>query len=440
MEKESNISQLFDGKHGADILYFNWNQIFHNALICLKLNVPELQRPQYEPQVTIHFHEVTSVSMVASDGSQVLDFTVTEKDGMSMVLLSGADIRICCKSIEVKPLLYRLAKDIHQEKDLMDQYTEQQSLYLQKQFEKLKICSDFHEDSSFNGVVATHHIMYKMETLYNKDKSLGYEFLIEMDVDEPSLGIYYGCKVLILNEQIHESIAQVTKEWEDIIRPQACRVLNNVFVHKNFERRFLKTDNANDRTFWPFWISLEPDEGIVDVAAEATRIIRRIYEIYLNGDSFSTKPEPEKPKYMKSELAFTREACDNLLNVFFDKKTDTDNKSKQRNTATLKISRFHNFIDQCIANGILELDKRYEHAYKVCDMPDSEFSYLIKLYFERKILNLDDKGKKIPWEQIQKVFLNQDGYAFQNMRTLPGKVVSDSVIEKMEKLYRDLFC
>lgn len=431
---------MFDGKHGADILYFNWNQIFHNALICLKLNVPELQRPQYEPNVTIHFHEVVSVSMGVSDGSQVLDCTVTEKDGMSMVLLSGADIRICCKSIEVKPLLYRLAKDIHQEKDLMDKYTEQQSLYLQKQFEKLKICSDFHEDSSFNGVAATHHIMYKMETLYNEDKSLGYEFLIEMDVDEPSLGIYYGCKVLILNEQIHEPIAQVTKEWEDIIRPQACRVLNNVFVHKNFERRFLKTDNANDRTFWPFWISLEPDEGIVDVAAEATRIIRRIYEIYLNGDSFSTKPEQEKPKYMKSELAFTRESCDNLLNVFFDKKTDTDNKSKQRNTATLKISRFHNFIDQCIANGILELDKRYEHAYKVCDMPDSEFSYLIKLYFERQILNLDDKGKKIPWEQIQKVFLNQDGYAFQNMRTLPGKVVSDSVIEKMDKLYRDLFC
>lgn len=440
MEKESNISQLFDGKHGADILYFNWNQIFHNALICLKLNVPELQRPQYEPQVTIHFHEVTCVSIGTSDGSQVLDFTVTEKDGISMALLSGADIRICCKSIEVTPPLYRLAKDIHQEKDLMDKYTEQQSLYLQKQFEKLKICSDFHEDSSFNGVEATHHIMYKMETLYNKDKSLGYEFLIEMDVDEPSLGIYYGCKVLILNEQIHESIAQVTKEWEDIIRPQVCRVLNNVFVHKNFERRFLKTDNANDRTFWPFWISLEPDEGIVDVAAEATRIIRRIYDIYLNGDSFSTKSEPEKPKYMNSELAFTNETYENLISVLFDKKEDTANSQMQKSNEVKRNSRFRFFITQCIANDILERDKRYEHAYKVCDMPDSEFSYLLKLYFEGQIQNLDEKGKKIPWGHIQKVFLNKDGYAFKDMRQLPGKVNSESVQKKMEKRYEDLFC
>ena len=46
----------------------------------------------------------------------------------------------------------------------------------------------------FNGNKAPHHMMYKLGTLYSKDGCRGYEFLIEYDVYEPVVGIYYGCK------------------------------------------------------------------------------------------------------------------------------------------------------------------------------------------------------------------------------------------------------
>ncbi len=45
---------------------------------------------------------------------------------------------------------------------------------------------------------APNHLMYKVDTLYSKDGHRAYEFLLEYDVYEPTVGIYYGCKGLTL--------------------------------------------------------------------------------------------------------------------------------------------------------------------------------------------------------------------------------------------------
>ena len=94
---------------------------------------------------------------------------------------------------------------------------------------------DFKADASFHGNKAPHHMMYKLETLYSKDGCRGYEFLIEYDVYEPVVGIYYGCKGLILDENDKDGMAMFNEEWEDI-RYYVTAVLENTFPGKFFYR------------------------------------------------------------------------------------------------------------------------------------------------------------------------------------------------------------
>lgn len=73
------------------------------------------------------------------------------------------------------------------------------SEFYKKKMRLLDEVEDFKADASFHGNKAPHHMMYKLGTLYSKDGCRGYEFLIEYDVYEPVVGIYYGCKGLILD-------------------------------------------------------------------------------------------------------------------------------------------------------------------------------------------------------------------------------------------------
>lgn len=71
-------------------------------------------------------------------------------------------------------------------------------------------------------------MMYKLGTLYSKDGCRGYEFLIEYDVYEPVVGIYYGCKGLILDGNDEDGEKMFNEEWKDI-RYYVTAVLENTF-------------------------------------------------------------------------------------------------------------------------------------------------------------------------------------------------------------------
>ena len=43
--------------------------------------------------------------------------------------------------------------------------------------------------------------------------------------------------------------------------------LKNTFPGKFFTHRFKPTNNANNHTYWPFWITLHEDEDIVEGVA-----------------------------------------------------------------------------------------------------------------------------------------------------------------------------
>lgn len=158
----------------------------------------------------------------------------------------------------------------------------------------------WHRDDSFLGNPAKRHIMYKLgQPLVSCDGNRAYEFLIEFDVNDPSIGIYYGVKGLILDGNLRQQIEILTKEFygvsiEDYLQQKPSsnkewplyilisKYLNATFPGKDFAQRFRVTDNANDNTFWPFWIAADPEEDIIWETARAVSIIRRIYHERVN--------------------------------------------------------------------------------------------------------------------------------------------------------------
>lgn len=98
-------------------------------------------------------------------------------------------------------------------------YTTESSKYnIEKMHQLLK--SGETEDAlrgTANGIISTHHLMYKVDTLYSKDGRRGYDFLIEYHTGEPTVGIYFGCRGFTLGEYDHnEQIAIFNDEWNRI--------------------------------------------------------------------------------------------------------------------------------------------------------------------------------------------------------------------------------
>lgn len=177
--------------------------------------------------------------------------------------------------------------------------------------EEVEVLHGWRRDDSFLGIPAANEIEYKLGyPLISLNGTRAYEFLIEFSVNEPNLGIYYGVKGLTLKGDHYDQIDAFVKDFwgmdmDDLIEhgvnksdeyPQKtkrnknpknkvetvrnliAKYLNATFPGKDFSQRFMFTDNACDRTFWPFWIAVEPEEDIVRETARAVSIIRRIYK------------------------------------------------------------------------------------------------------------------------------------------------------------------
>ena len=157
--------------------------------------------------------------------------------------------------------------------------TKKASEKYKKTMRRMDSCEDFVRDDSFHGHEAPNHMMYKLETLYSKDGHRAYEFLVEYDKWEPTVGIYYGCKGLILDGDTDEEKTRFDSEWKEI-KEELTFILNNVFTTIDFTPRFKPTNNLNNATYWPFWVTLNENEDIIKVAARATRIIREVYKRY----------------------------------------------------------------------------------------------------------------------------------------------------------------
>ena len=173
------------------------------------------------------------------------------------------------------------------------------------------------------------------------DRHRRYDMLIEYDIYHPSHGIYFGCRSTTLPGFDHsEETAKALEEWNAIL-PLALRRLNNVFPEKDFSCRLRDTDNDNDRTFWPFWISLHEDESPHDVACVALRILAVAYQDYIEGSGLDVvMPDRNRIEYPTIKTAFTLEAYETFLKRLASNVTAVSKMSKRETNIQESIRLF----------------------------------------------------------------------------------------------------
>ena len=284
----------------------------------------------------------------------------------------------------------------------------------------------FRRDDTYHGIFAPHHTMYKLKDLSNKDGSVVYEFLIEFDRNNPSLGIYYGCKALIKKGDNLERQISLQNEWNNHIKKKVNERLNKHFPYKKFDNRFKPTDNANDNTFWPFWISLYEDENIVEVAVRATIIIRDEYKRHLEGDNYLPdetckykigKNLENKNGEAHSESRFTEESWKELREPWKDKKGESNTHLEKLNKKWAEL--LDRFIAGAVRMGMMtENVDGYEKAF-MYHVTTKEFSLMLRL-----LTNRLSEEKKVPWRLICRQFLDKK-----------GEIVSEDTMKKSCERY-----
>lgn len=277
---------------------------------------------------------------------------------------------------------------------------------------KLANHPDYKNDDSYHSRPSERHIMYKYKVndqghteLYSKDRSRAYEFLIELDKEQASYGIYYGCKGLVKGGCQKEQNEIFMKEWDEM-KYEISEVLNNTFPDKDFTKRFRVTNNAENMTYWPFWIKLGDDEDVIEVAALAVKLICNVYKRYLNGEKMSKVPQ--KPKTLTTKTSFTLRDYMNTLKVLKNK------------------DRFELFLKNAVACGYLVRDDRYEVCYRFVNVKNVTAAYLFKeLSLELGEIKpvsgdpakeLTSKYTKIPWRKYAPIFLTEHSGSIETLK------------------------
>ena len=343
-----------------------------------------------------------------------IDIDVVQNDMLHFVDRSN-EIDIVCRSIKIATNVL-LSEDFAKEQ--ATKLTQEYSDIIQKKFldlDKLEPLPNgeplFRRDDSYHGIQANHHTMYKLRDLTNKDNNIVYEFLIEFDRNNPSLGIYYGCKALIKKGDNLEQQISLQNEWNDIIKDEVKDKLNNLFPDKKFDNRFKPTDNANDNTFWPFWISLHEDENIVEVAVRAMIVIRNEYKRFLEGKNYTADDTCNyrvkavlkgKKDEIHSQSRFTEESWKELRRPWKDTKGKINPYLEELNEKWAEL--LDKFIARAVENGIVtENVDGYEKAL-MYHVTTTEFSLMLRLLINR----LPDE-KSVPWTLICRQFLDKNG-------------------------------
>lgn len=293
-------------------------------------------------------------------------------------------------------------RNVALEAELLNRYYNK---FVNKYIDEIEILSGsedfFTRDDSFHNIKSPQHIIYKLKTdengathLLSKDGNRGYEFVIEFDKKDSAYGIYYGCKGLILGGEQEEQINVFIKEWESI-KDEVSYILNNTFPDKNFHRRYKPTNNANNKTFWPFWIPLYEEEDITKVAARAVKIIYNVYKLrIINEVKLIDKINLKKlAPSDQSRTAYTDERYMSILNEL--------NKHNPENGRL-----YTTFLENATELEYLEKDTRYERCWRVKNMKNIEVYYLIQEFFE---CLSSDKYLNNKWDLFQPILLSSKG-------------------------------
>ena len=283
-------------------------------------------------------------------------------------------------------------------------------------------------------------LMYRIDTLRSDDGHRQYEFLIECDIDTPSTGIYYGCRGVTVDGFDHTREIEKYRKDREIILPEICQILNNTFPLKDFSHRFKLTDNAQDGTYWLFWLTLNEEEDVAKVGVTATTIMRNVFQRYLGGDKeLADYPMPCK-SFENERTCFTNDTYKAFLNSI--KCIDMNKREDYQKSAEAR-AVVEQFINGACNQRMLIKDLNYECAFRVvAPLSDAGFARTMYALFEHLYnqgliqkgfkLNESSQTIQVPWKAICKVFLDKDGHAYQeSIRTQVMKIKQDEDFEKV---------
>ena len=281
------------------------------------------------------------------------------------------------------------------------------------QLDRMEDVEDFARDDTYHGISSGHHRAYKLKVGHNDELYLEspdgfrrYEFLIEFDFDDASYGIYYGCRGLIMGGDQEEQIHLFDREWMEL-RHEVGQVLNNTFTELDFSGRFQLTNNANNRTYWPFWISLYAGEDIIDVAARATRLIANVYRHFQS--AVETPAQVTELKELKRTIPrFTKEKYRSIIMDMMKKSG-----GKGDGDPIKRVKAFEDFFSLCARIGILEPDDRYEKAWRVQKgIKNVMIAVLIKFFCDKH--NIKKNG--VPWGYFEDLILSDKGTMLDDLK------------------------
>lgn len=301
---------------------------------------------------------------------------------------------------------------------------------------KMDSVKEFERDDRFFGHDDDLHIQYKYRFkggktfLMSKDGHRAYEFLIEFDKKNTSYGIYYGCRTYICEGYNQEEENQLVVEEWNALRGEVCEILNNTFPNKDFSKRFRPTNNAENRTFWPFWITLGPEEDIVMVAARATALIASVYERYLSMNPKYYHPTPLLSKRsLAEETAFSNDRYQEILSTI------------RKNLGREKEDAYKRFIRALWEQDYITPSKKYEKAWRLRGSGETKqeemlitgLASVISAFCKKyQILKDNGKGKDrtIPWEYFDTVFLTKNEEPITNLRQSYSNTKETKVFEE----------
>lgn len=277
-----------------------------------------------------------------------------------------------------------------------------------------------------------HHLMYRVgEPIVSADGHRSYEFLIEYHRKKPSEGIYYGCRGNTCKGFSHDEEIEVFRsEWLEV-KDELARVLNNNFPEKDFSQRFKMTDNANDNTYWLFWISLVEDEDINQVGVSAVKVIRTFFEKYLFGElSIGNNGLISKmnPKKLSVPRAFTNECYRDFLLLCHKGICSLYNRIDNfpKNKKTIFQKSFSKYIKRLEKNNVLKKDEMYECAWRFCYknklgrstnvdfslMTTALYQIVVEEVADRQFPSDTKRDPDIPWSAFCRIFLSDKGDAY----------------------------
>lgn len=273
------------------------------------------------------------------------------------------------------------------------------------------------------------YMRYLLTSIDHPDGGRRYEFLIEYDIFNPSQGVYFGCKSLTLPAHRHSvQIRRAQEDWQRAM-PFVIQRLNNIFVDKDFTYRFRDSDNDNNGTFWPFWISLYEDEDPRQIGVRALENIATVYRQLISGSLPTVPPAVSGGKTTAVRTAFTEEAYDALRESI--RKT-IRTKTGLNELADQGWELFETFLRRAESEGIIIREESYERAW----CPDSgfgdvDFKCMMQFLFDSIAMRIGIENLGVPWESLLKIFMRPDGTTYKvHLKTLTPKAIT-------RRLWRD---